>query len=236
MLSQRAVFRNKAFQLSMLLTMATGQVASAQQPRDYRDVPLADLGIQLVEPRVDPKTGFVVGGRNVTAAIGKLTELNGQPVEDLQQEMRPGINSTKGFLGADEKLLDILAEDNAYVVDQLGLTHQELAKHLHVLGELAFRHQGQEILYHGRRFKLGGATFRGSIDSPFEDGTRTNREASLENLDNGKRLKYSLLVPHMVERYGFYEGHGTPFRVDPRDILAALDFLKPKAAQHGDRK
>ena len=227
----------QAIALALLwLLLPAAALIAADDARDYQDVSLKELGIKLVNPKADPKTGFVVGGRNDTALIGKLTELNGQPIDDLQREMRPGVNSTKGFLGADEKLLDILVEDNRYVVEELGLTHPQLARHLHVLGELAFRHQGQEIRYHGRRFKLGGATFRGSIESPFDDGTRTNREASLENLDNGKRLKYSLLVPHMVERYGFYEGHGTPFRVDPRDILAVLDFLKPAARQPRDNE
>jgi hypothetical protein len=31
----------------------------------------------------------------------------------------------------------------------------------------------------------------------------------------------------MVERYGFYEGKGTRFRVDPRAIVEVLDFLAP---------
>ena len=34
------------------------------------------------------------------------------------------------------------------------------------------------------------------------------------------------LVPLMIERYGFYEGTGTPYRVDPQQILKVLDFLK----------
>jgi hypothetical protein len=37
---------------------------------------------------------------------------------------------------------------------------------------------------------------------------------------------YSLLVPEMIVRYGFYEGKGTPYRVDPRDVLEVFDFLK----------
>jgi hypothetical protein len=31
----------------------------------------------------------------------------------------------------------------------------------------------------------------------------------------------------MVERYGFYEGKGTSYRVDPRAVLEVFDFLKP---------
>ena len=53
----------------------------------------------------------------------------------------------------------------------------------------------------------------------------------MSNLDNGKHLKFSFLVPLMIERYGFYEGRGTPYRVDPRQIVEVLDFLKKPAAE-----
>ncbi len=85
-----------------------------------------------------------------------------------------------------------------------------------------------EIRYHGRRFRLRVQCFFGYQDSPFKDGTRANCDATVENLDNGKKLGYSLLVPHMVERYGFYEGKGTPYRVDPGKVLEVLDFIKPQ--------
>jgi hypothetical protein len=45
------------------------------------------------------------------------------------------------------------------------------------------------------------------------------------NLETDKKLQFSLLVPHMIERYGFYEGQGTRYRVEPAQILAVLDFL-----------
>jgi hypothetical protein len=31
----------------------------------------------------------------------------------------------------------------------------------------------------------------------------------------------------MIERYGFYEGKGTPYRVEPGKVLEVLDFIKP---------
>ena len=52
------------------------------------------------------------------------------------QERTPKANnqdfegSTEGFLGPNEKLLDVLATDNAYVVDNLRLSHQALARPL----------------------------------------------------------------------------------------------------------
>src|SRR5689334_6137986 len=95
-------------------------------PKDFKDVDLADLEVVPVTAAKDPKTGFTVGGKNATSLIPSLTELNGRPIAELEKDMRPGESSAKGFLGARERLLDILAEDNKYVVDTLGRTHQEL--------------------------------------------------------------------------------------------------------------
>jgi hypothetical protein len=190
-------------------------------------------GIKPAEAQKDPKTGFVVGGKNDTALIRMLTEINGVKIAALEKIMRPGAASSAGFLGKDEKLLDVLAADNDLVLKELGLTHQELAKHLHAVGALGEKNGGgfAQFTYQGQKFKVKVTAYRGFMDSPFKDGTRTNKSASVENLDNGKTLEMSLLVPYMVERYGFYEGTGTPYRVDPRQAVAVLGFLAAKKAR-----
>jgi hypothetical protein len=213
--------------LALLALLAAGSPAD---PTDYTKVDPKSLGIDPVAPRKDDRTGFVVGGKNATALIGKLPEIAGRSIADLEKDMRPGALSGKGFLGKDERLLDVLVEDNRYVVDKLGLTHQELARHLHVLGALAGKHAAAkpvEIAYHGRKLRIRAIVSKGFQDSPFKDGTKTNCNATVENLGNGKRLGYSLLVPYMIERYGFYEGKGTPYRVEPRKVLDVLEFLAP---------
>jgi hypothetical protein len=183
-----------------------------------------------VPAREDAKTGFVVGGKNATALIPRLTEIAGQPVGELEQSMRPGRLSGAGFLGKKERLLEVLAADNRYVVDELGLTHQRLARPLLVLGAVAARDAVEgpkEVTYQGRKFKIQAKRFSHSVTSPFDDGTETSCEATVENAGTGKKVTYSLLVPQMIERYGFYEGQGTRFRVDPRTIVEVFDFLAP---------
>jgi hypothetical protein len=186
----------------------------------------AKMPVQKVEPKKEAKTGFVVGGKNDTALIKKLTEINGLTIAELEKKMRPKALSKVGFLGVEENLLDVLAADNALVVDQMGLTHQDLAWHLRVLAAAG---DNEALAYEGRKFKIAVGTAKNFIDSPFADGTKTNTDVKLHNLDNGKKLQYSLLVPLMIERYGFYEGQDTPFRVDPKQVVEVLDFLKKKS-------
>lgn len=198
------------------------------QPKDYTKVDPRELGVAFVEPKKEGN--FIVGGKNATTVVASVAALNGRPIDQLELDMRPGANSSMGFLGKDESLLGILALDNKFVVDQQGLSHQDLARPLLILGAIAQKHaveQPLEILYHGKRFRLQAQVFRGFVQSPFNDGTKANCEASVLNVDSGKRVAYSLLVPHMIERYGFYEGQGTRYRVPPQTILEALDFIQP---------
>jgi hypothetical protein len=192
----------------------------------------ATLGVKLVPAKQDARTHFVVGGKNATVLIATLTEINGRTIAQLEKDMRPGaaseVGSSAGFLGKDEPLLEVLIADNKFVVDQNRLTHQEIAKHLHVIGAIGDRIGEKEFLYQGRRFRVKSIYSRGEQLSPFYDGTTTGTQVRVSNLDNGKTLDYSLLVPHMVERYGFYEGKGTPYRVEPRKVLEVFDFLSVK--------
>ena len=196
------------------------------------------LGRYYVTPiteRKDPHSGFVVGGKNKTALIRSLERLNGRSLADLEADMRPGaqskVGSEAGFLGRDESLLEVMAADNDYVVEERGLSHQELAKHLHAMGTIGFwqcinKRDGEEFVYRGRRFKLDAHISRGYQMSPFLDGTKTDTYLNVVNVDSGKKMGYSLLVPYMIERYGFYEGKGTPYRVDPKVILEVFDFVQ----------
>src|SRR4051794_27220830 len=202
MIGRRLSPAGTALPAVLALLMALAPPAPGQGPvEDYTRADPQQLGVKPVPARKDPRTGFVVGGKNPTALLARLTEVAGRPVADLEEDMRPGRLSTAGFLGKRERLPDVLAAGNRCVVDELGLTHQELARHLLVLGAVASRHAAgapKEITYHGRRFKVKATRFRAFVRSPFEDGTRTNCEVTVENLANGKKLTYSLLVPHMI--------------------------------------
>jgi hypothetical protein len=211
----------------------------AQPPDLAPFLELAKYYVTPVEPKKDARTGFVVGGKNDTALIRSLKEINGRSIAELEKDMRPGaksdVGSTAGFLGPEEKLVDVLVGDNRYVVDELGLTHQELAKHLHAIGSIGRWQVGEhrrfeyEFVYYGRRFKATTQVSKGFQPSPFRDGTQSGTDVTVENLDTGKKLSYGLLVPHLIERYGFYEGKGTAYRVEPSTVVEVFDFLQRKA-------
>ncbi len=77
----------------------------------------------------------------------------------------------------------------------------------------------------GQRFAAIGLQSFGTQGSPFRDSLAGSREAMVINLDKKTYLEIADLVPELIEKYGFYEGHGTPYRVSPQDIVRVFDFL-----------
>jgi hypothetical protein len=192
------------------------------------DVTKETFGVTPVAESTE-QSGFVIAGKNPTESLAKLTEIHGRKIAALEFDMRPGAKARAGFLGDKEKLLDVLVEDNRTVVDKLGRSHTELALPLLILGTYAQEKATKEpieFVYRGHRFQARAEIAKARIESPFEDDLSTNVSVTLWNLDNGKSLTYSMMVPHLIERYGFYEGHGTSYRVEPSDIVDVLELRR----------
>lgn len=207
-----------------VMTFDIGTGGGIQNVKLKRELTAQELGITPFPETVQPD-GFRIGSSNSTDAIRRLTTINGHSIEELERRMR-----STGFLGSQERLLDVMAQDNDYVQSQ-GLTHQDLASQLRYVEELYFKLRIREFTYRGRRYDVNVVQWRGIQDSPFNDGTGASSDMQITNLDTGTSLSASLLLPDMIERYGFYEGKDTPYRLDPQQIIEVFDFLKEGGKQ-----
>ncbi|OGM16843.1 hypothetical protein A2V56_03665 [Candidatus Woesebacteria bacterium RBG_19FT_COMBO_42_9] len=199
-----------------------GRLVDGSQ-RLLRSATEEELGLNEFEV-VTERSGFKIGGVNSTDLIHSLDSLAGQPISKLEERLRPGKDSMMGFLGQNESLISILADDNDFVLSH-DLTHQDLALPLFYAREHYLQGKGREFTYKGRKFSIQATAYRGMQFSPFDDRTGTNIDMVIKNEDTGASLSYSGLLPDMIQRYGFYEGKGTSYRLEPSKILEVFDFL-----------
>ena len=185
--------------------------------------------------------GLMLAGSNSSADILKCESINGLEIEEIETLMRPNNaddrSSKAGFLTADQKLIDVLVTDNEYVTNR-GLSHRALAIPLLQISNRAISVRNKlwetrnftdtvDFEHAGTKWRVKLKESKGFQHSPFDDKTKTNFDFEVTNLYNGQSLKFSGLVPVMIERYGFYEGPGTSYRVEPSRIIETLGF-KPK--------
>lgn len=176
-----------------------------------------------------------------------LQELHSLPPEtfnELQAELQPRRSAQTGFLAKDEKLLPLLQTDVAALAEH-NLTPQQVGNRLQ---EVLFPHadinyrrsdklRRQANIPQHLEVRLGGFT-KGFQECPFTDcgccnplpGTVSEHDAFggsdfvIINTNTKEKIKGPGLLPHLVTRHNFFEGH-IKYRVDPVQLARVLEMI-----------
>lgn len=141
----------------------------------------------------------------------------------IQEQMKPGVITLDGFLGTDTRnLIDILIEDDG-VTRRCGRTHAAIADRMEY-----FRVKGAEGLGEFMdiepNFQVRVDSVRGKLPSPFGGpGMYEKINTTVRNTRLGREITFTDLHIHFVRDHGFYEGKGSPFRLEPEDLITILE-------------
>ena len=142
----------------------------------------------------------------------------------IQHNMYPMCLCQWGFLGSDRrKLIEILTEDQG-TVNSLGLTHEVIGRRLHEITEKGREGLGDPIVV-DEKFEVEVQEVRGGIPCPWDHpGLYPKTHVKLEKIETGDTLVWSDLAIHLIEAHGFYQGRGSPYRLDPTELKRILEF------------
>jgi len=143
-------------------------------------------------------------------------------LDRYQHNMRPGCITLKGFLGSDRRCLsEILIDDDAEV-NRLGTTHDAIATRMQALRDAGTAGLGEPITI-DNKYVIRVDDVRGKLPCPFEDAVVQKTFIQVKNTDIDETVTYTDLHIHMIKEHGFYEGHGSGFRLPPADLVKILD-------------
>jgi hypothetical protein len=146
-------------------------------------------------------------------------------MREIQERMKPGVITRDGFLGKDRRnLIDILQEDDAEV-KRRNLTHTQIAERM-----LQFREAGKkglgEFISVPPHFEVRVDSVRGKLPCPFKHpGLIRKTNITVRNLQSNREITYTDMHIHMIGEHGFYEGRGSSFRLEVKDIVETLEIL-----------
>jgi len=145
-------------------------------------------------------------------------------LDAIQARMRPGVLTMSGFLGSDPRpLADILAEDGAAVA-AAGLTHARIADRLEEITRLGTHLMEAEVLVE-QRFRVTVRDDRGVIASPFGDGRFGKGDTEVVDPVTGRIFRWNGLTLHHIRTHGFYNGRGSEYRLEPRDLVEVFGLV-----------
>ncbi len=141
----------------------------------------------------------------------------------IQEQMKPGVIALDGFLGDDErKLVDIIASDNL-CVRKLNRTHADIATKMIHFKEKGIAGLGEFITLDDH-FEVKVESVRGLLPSPFGGpGMYGKINTTVVNKKLNRQIVYTDLHIHFIADHAFYEGKGSPFRLEPADLIEILE-------------
>jgi len=150
-----------------------------------------------------------------------------EQMKEIQERMKPGVITLDGFLGTDGRnLIDILTEDEEEV-KRLGLSHEGIAERMEELREAGKEGLGDPVSV-APHYEVSVDTARGKLPCPFgHRGLIRKSVIKVRNLAIGRDITYTDMNIHMIRDHGFYQGKGSPYRMEIADLVMILDIALP---------
>lgn len=149
------------------------------------------------------------------------------PQDRLQQErLLASRFSAAGFMGHDQRGLEQVIASDRTLLQKLAVDAASLARRLGSIDDRARSSLGMPVEI------APGITARhyeamGRIPSPFPgDGVFPKGETRIEWSD-GRCLRVTRLGLALIEKYGFFQGQGSPYRIDP-ELASVLPPCSPE--------
>lgn len=155
-----------------------------------------------------------------------------------KEEMQAGVITRDGFLGSDQRTPAEIIRADGETVKKLGLTHQAIADRMNF-----FREEGKRALDGFVKvkphFEILCDMARGFLPCPFGEpgipacnlsgagsiaGRHRKTIVTVRNLNLRKEIIFSDLNIHLIAAHGFYEGKGSPFRLEPEMLAQVLEI------------
>ena len=127
-----------------------------------------------------------------------------------------------GFLGHDTRPVEEIIEADAATLEHLGVHAADLGRRMTDLSDAARAGLGSFVAV-GERLEVACDDNRGVIVCPWGDGTRHNKTVTAaRRTDTGKTVRWSDLSAHLIACHGFFQGRGSPFRIEPRELVEVI--------------
>jgi hypothetical protein len=127
--------------------------------------------------------------------------------------MAPGVLCRDGFLGTDRRPLREILEADEHAVAGLGTTHEAIAAKLQGIYDRARAGLGTSVDV-GEGLTAVYREAMGRIPCPWGDGSFPKGVVEL-TADDGETVPFTALSVHLISAHGFYQGRGSPFRLEP---------------------
>jgi len=143
-------------------------------------------------------------------------------MQQLEEVLRSSRLVADGFMGDDPRILEEILDHDAAEMAGLGTTVDAIADRMQELTDLARTGLGTTVKLEDRLEGFVQET-RGAMVCPWpHSGSYSKHVTTVRRTDTGETIRWSDLSIHFIRAHGFFEGRGSHFRLEPKDLVRIL--------------
>ena len=143
-------------------------------------------------------------------------------MQRIEELMRSSRIVAGGFLGDDPRPVEEIIEADAAELERLGTDCRTVAEQMAEIRDQAQRGLGSFVPV-GEGLEAATNDSRGMLICPWGDNTRHFKTlTTLRRRDAERGLRWSDLSIHLIGEHGFFQGRGSAFRLEPRELVQLL--------------
>ena len=142
-------------------------------------------------------------------------------MKDIERDMQAGRLSLDGFLGNDTRSLEAIINEDDSTLKAINTTAEAMGRMMRRITRAGMEAQGEPVEYDGYQVEV--MEYKGWIPCPFKDNRKfSKRITNAVNLATGEGIQWTDVGVHLIKDHGFFQGHGSPYRLDPIKLAAFL--------------
>ena len=140
----------------------------------------------------------------------------------LEEMLKNPKFSATGFMGNDRRTLWEIIDGDSADVCRAGKTMEEVADRMQEITNVGVEGLGDWVPV-GQSLLVMVDDNRGVIPCPWPHHVRClKRITTVHNISTDRKLRWSELNVHLIREHGFFEGKGSPFRLEPSVLIETI--------------
>jgi hypothetical protein len=142
--------------------------------------------------------------------------------QKLEEVLRSSKLVAGGFMGNDPRSVTEIIDADTAALARLGFTIEQVASRMQEITDKAIPRLGNWVrIDQQRQAKVDEA--KGWLICPWpHTGRFVKRVTTAKLIKSAKSIQWSDLNIHLIAEHGFFEGKGSAFRIEPKELISTI--------------
>jgi hypothetical protein len=143
-------------------------------------------------------------------------------MQKLEEILRSSNLVAGGFMGTDRRSVSEIIDSDMSELAELKIAVKQVVKQMKEITNAAIPALGcwEQV---DKKLEAKVEEAKGLLSCPWPHPARfAKRVTYVKNLESGQSIKWADLNIHLIEKHNFFEGKGSPFRIEPKELVKII--------------